>query len=65
MQARVVLTKLVWYFDRELLNWDEIDWESDNTLNAIWVRPPVWVRYKPSGNGMGTGLAGEKDAVAA
>jgi cytochrome P450 len=54
MQARVVLAKLVWYLDCELLNGDEIDWERDNTLSAIWVRPSVWIRYKPSGNEMGT-----------
>lgn len=49
MQARVVLAKLVWYFDSELVNGDKIDWERDNTLNAIWVRPDVWVRFTPSG----------------
>ena len=49
MQARVVLAKLVWYFDWQLLNGDDIDWERDNTLNAIWVRPDVRVRFTPRG----------------
>lgn len=45
MQAKAVLAKLIWTFDMELTNRDDIDWERDCKLYALWVRPSVIVRF--------------------
>lgn len=45
-QARVLLAKMVWKLDWELVNADSINWERDLRLYAVWMRPPVMVRYK-------------------
>lgn len=46
-QAKSVLVKLLWTFDMELTNRNEIDWDRDCKLYALWVRPPVMVRFTP------------------
>ncbi|MCJ1477283.1 hypothetical protein MMC13_005954 [Lambiella insularis] len=47
-QARAILAKLLWAFDMEMTNRDEIDWERDCKLHALWVRPPVMVKFTHS-----------------
>ncbi|RAH76706.1 cytochrome P450 [Aspergillus japonicus CBS 114.51] len=47
MQARILLAKMIWEFDWELLNQGEVNWERDLHLYAIWEKPPVIVRYTP------------------
>ncbi len=55
MQARILLAKMLWRFDWELVNAGEVDWERDLRLYAIWEKPPVVVRYIPVGPGQGGG----------
>lgn len=45
VQAKAVLAKLIWTFDMELANGDDIDWERDCKLYALWVRPSVFMRF--------------------
>jgi hypothetical protein len=47
MQGRVLLAKLLWSFDLELRNGDEVDWERDCRLYSLWQKPPVYVKFKP------------------
>ena len=46
MQARIVLAKLVWTYDMELLS-KEVDWEKECKLFLIYERPEVRVRLRP------------------
>ncbi|CAA9957835.1 Cytochrome P450 [Pyrenophora teres f. maculata] len=43
-RLRIVLAKLVWSFDMELANKEDIDWERDAYLYGIWERPPLRVK---------------------
>lgn len=45
MQAKAVLAKLVWTFDMELTNGDDIDWERDCKLYSVWIKPSVYVKF--------------------
>jgi cytochrome P450 len=47
MTSRVVIAKLIWHLDWELINSNEIDWERDTRLFTMWVRPKVMVKYTP------------------
>ncbi|KAL8797417.1 MAG: hypothetical protein Q9182_007207 [Xanthomendoza sp. 2 TL-2023] len=47
MQGRIILAKMIWYFDWVLLNKGQVDWERDFRLYAIWEKPPVIVKYTP------------------
>lgn len=47
MQGRIILAKMIWYFDWELLNKGQVDWLRDLRLYAIWEKPPVVVKYTP------------------
>lgn len=43
-RLRIVIAKMVWSFDMELTNKDQIDWERDAYLYGIWERPELWVK---------------------
>lgn len=43
-RLRIVIAKLVWSFDMELTNKNEIDWQRDAYLYGIWERPELWVK---------------------
>lgn len=45
MQARLIIAKLLWVFDMQMTNEDEVDWDRDLKLYAIWLRPKVQVRF--------------------
>ena len=47
IQGRILLAKMIWYFDWELLNKGQADWERDLKLYAIWEKPPVILKYTP------------------
>lgn len=47
MQGRIIFAKMIWYFDWQLLNKGQVDWERDLRLYAIWEKPPVIVKYTP------------------
>lgn len=47
MQGRIILAKMIWSFDWELLNRGQVDWLRDLRLYAIWEKPPVVVKYTP------------------
>ena len=46
LQTRLLFSKLVWKLDWEHVNKGEVDWERDSKLYAMWVKPPVVVRFK-------------------
>lgn len=54
MQALIILAKLVYRFNWELLD-QGVDWERDLRLYAIWEKPPVVVRYWAVGKAEGQG----------
>lgn len=49
MEMRLVLAKMVWRFDLELMNEGENgmrrSWEESLRVAAVWIRPDLWVRY--------------------
>lgn len=45
MQGRIILAKMIWSFDWELLNKGQVNWLRDLRLYAIWAKPPVVVKY--------------------
>lgn len=47
MQGRLLIAKLLWSFDMELVPGQRLDWERDFKLYAIWHRPEVYVRFVP------------------
>ena len=47
VQGRIVLAKMIWYFDWELVNKGQVDWQRDLKLYAILEKPPVIVKYTP------------------
>ncbi|KAK3988256.1 cytochrome P450 [Cladorrhinum sp. PSN332] len=44
---RIIIAKLCWKFDWELLNKDELDWDRDLRLYVVWLKPKVHVRITP------------------
>jgi hypothetical protein len=47
-QARVLLAKMAWKLDWEIVNADEFDWERDIRLYATYTRPIFRARYRLS-----------------
>jgi cytochrome P450 len=47
MEMRIILSKLVWHFDWELIN-EEVDWDTDAQLQLLWKKPELKVRFKPA-----------------
>ncbi|KAI1738094.1 cytochrome P450 [Xylaria scruposa] len=47
-QARVLLAKMAWKLDWEIVNADEFDWQRDLRLYATYHRPPFRARYRLS-----------------
>jgi cytochrome P450 len=45
MEMRVILARLVWKFDLELVN-KEVDWERDTMLKTLWQNPELPVRFR-------------------
>jgi len=44
MELNLVLAKLVWLYDMELVNKD-IDWINDSKVHVLWWKPELYVRY--------------------
>jgi hypothetical protein len=44
MELNLVLAKLVWSYDMELVN-KEIDWINDSKVHVLWWKPELYVRY--------------------
>jgi len=49
VQTRIFLAKLLYTFDMELVNGDDVDWERDCRLYALWQKPQIEVRFMPVG----------------
>ena len=47
MEMRIILARLVWEFDWELLS-TEVDWERDNEVKTLWRKPELRVLFKPA-----------------
>lgn len=41
---RIVFAKLIWKFDWDFLNGNEVDWDRDLRLYMVWQKPPVRVQ---------------------
>ncbi|MCJ1262480.1 hypothetical protein MMC22_002350 [Lobaria immixta] len=44
---RIIIAKLCWKFDWELVNKDQVNWDRDLRLYMIWQKPTVQVRLTP------------------
>ncbi|KAK4180645.1 cytochrome P450 [Triangularia setosa] len=47
LALRIMIAKLCWKFDWELLNKDEMEWDRDLRLYIVWQKPKVHVRLTP------------------
>lgn len=47
LESRILLAKLVYTFDWELTNGDQIDWYRDIKLQGFLTLPDVFVRFTP------------------
>lgn len=45
MEMRIILAKLVWHFDWELLN-QGLDWRRDSRHDLLWTKPEIRLRVK-------------------
>jgi cytochrome P450 len=41
MELRILITKLVFLFDFELVD-DNLDWDRDGKCYMLWQKPPLW-----------------------
>lgn len=48
LQSRLLFAKMAWKLDWEYVNKGEFDWESNIKLYALWKKPPVIFRFKPT-----------------
>jgi hypothetical protein len=46
MEMRIILSRLAWQFDWDLLNKVDIDWKRDTKLMLLWKKPELMVRFK-------------------
>ena len=49
MEMRIILARLVWEFDWELMSKD-LDWASETKVKLIWQKPELSVKFKPAGS---------------
>ncbi len=47
MQTRLFIAKVLWTFDLEMVPGQDVDWERDFRLWAMWQKPEVFVRFVP------------------
>jgi cytochrome P450 len=47
MEMRIILARLVWEFDWELVS-QNLDWERDTQMRLLWHKPELRVRFKPA-----------------
>lgn len=47
MEMRVILSRIVWEFDLELLSVD-VDWDRDIMLRLLWQKPELRVGFRPA-----------------
>lgn len=45
VQAKIFVAKILWTFDLELRNEQDVDWERDCRLYALWHKPQVLLRF--------------------
>lgn len=46
LEMRVILAKMVWQYDFELLS-KELDWERDNQMYVLWQKPVMNMKFYP------------------
>lgn len=46
MEMRIILARVVWEFDLELVTKD-LDWKRESLHKGVWVRPDMYVRFRP------------------
>lgn len=47
-QLRLYLAKVFWALDMELVSGQDLDFEHDSRLYAMWEKPGVRVRFYPA-----------------
>jgi hypothetical protein len=47
MEMRIILARMVFEFDWELVSRD-VDWERDVKLKILWQKPELRVRFRPA-----------------
>lgn len=55
LEARVILAKLVYALDWELVSGEKIDWYRDIKLEGFLTLPQVWVKFRPVATGVNEG----------
>ncbi len=57
---RLILTRVLWRFDLELVN-DQEDWVSSQRIFSLWEKKPLMVRLHlaQTNPGKGTSMVGE------
>ena len=45
LEMRIILAKLVWSFEWELV--EDIDWEEETRMYLLWKKPELRVRFRP------------------
>ena len=43
-EIRLVLSKMLWVYDMELVNKD-LNLDRDSTTYFLWIKPEIWVRF--------------------
>lgn len=45
LEMRIILAKLVWGFEFDLMK--DVDWEEETRLYLLWKKPELKVRFRP------------------
>ncbi|PUU72908.1 cytochrome P450 [Tuber borchii] len=43
-EIRLVLSKMLWVYDMELVN-EDLDLDRDSTTYFLWIKPEIWMRF--------------------
>lgn len=44
MEMRVILAKMLWTYDMELMNKD-LDWDRDSRCYTLWRKPDLFIKF--------------------
>lgn len=45
MEMNLILAKMLWKYDLELVN-PELDWEGQSHMHVMWWKPSLMVRFR-------------------
>ena len=52
MELRIILAKLHFTYDLQLLRPDDLDWQRDSEMHTLWQKPALDVRILPRSEGV-------------